>query len=265
MNPEPPPIPARGDPPILAPPIIAAPPPLPSLPRATEPGIVELCVGLSILWACDLILGVGVGVGMVVSEQKLALEDVLHFELGPAAILITTLFSWAVTLGVCWFLLCRKFRRPVVEGFALHQVGASICGWSILLGLTGAVAATLLVAQFGQGDSMMAKLGSTPFGFVVLSFIAVGAPLVEEVYYRGFLLVLLQKYLKGWAVPLVAVWFAAVHVPQLIGDWVGIPVIFVMGFIWTWQRYKTGSLLPSIITHWLYNACQIAFSFLSGV
>jgi membrane protease YdiL (CAAX protease family) len=263
---QPKPAPLGLTPPLISPPP-AEPPPLPalpSLPRSTEPGIVELGIGLAIIWGFDLLIGGIAGVAMILSKKDMGLDNPFELDLGPGAILVTSLLSWAVMLTVCWFLLCRKFKRSFADGFAIRRVGITTMGWSIILGIAGAVAATLLVVQFGKGDSMMAKLGSTPFGFAVLTMIALGAPLVEEVYYRGFLLVLLQRYLKGWAVPLVAAWFAAVHIPQLIGDWVGVPVILVMGFIWTWQRYKTGSLLPGIITHWLYNFCQIAFALLPG-
>ena len=77
---------------------------------------------------------------------------------------------------------------------------------------------------------------------------------VEEIYYRGFIFpVLCRKLGAVWSILIVTVWFGGVHAAQLHGDWALLPIVTGMGFIFTVQRYLTGSLLPSIVTHWTYN------------
>jgi membrane protease YdiL (CAAX protease family) len=63
-----------------------------------------------------------------------------------------------------------------------------------------------------------------------------------------------------WSVAVVSIWFGLVHVPQLAGDWVGVPVILAMSFIWTLQRQIYQSLVPSMVCHWIYNVCVVGFS-----
>lgn len=256
----PPPMPGAGDGVSHeVPPVVGGWPP-PQLPKPARPGILELVIGLAIIWGFDLAIG-GVAALLAILVKGGPPSGIsLDLGLGPAAVLIISLLSGAGTLAVSWFMMCRKFKRSFFEGLALKKIGVGTLAVSVVIGLVGAIVATVLMAFFSTGESAMAKLASTSFGLAVIVVIALLLPFSEEIYYRGFLLPILQRYLGGWAVGLVALWFVAAHVPQLIGDWMGIPVIFVMGLIWTWQRYKTGSLVPGIVTHWVYNFVQVVIA-----
>jgi uncharacterized protein len=78
------------------------------------------------------------------------------------------------------------------------------------------------------------------------------APASEEVIFRGFLF-------RGWARSDRAVWpvivvisvlWAALHVQY---DWTGILQIFVIGLFLGWMRWRSGSLLLTILLHALFN------------
>lgn len=85
--------------------------------------------------------------------------------------------------------------------------------------------------------------------FWVVLVIGVIVPIGEEVFFRGFVYSGLRAR-WGVAVGLVgsAVFFAAVHV-QLVH---GLP-IFVVGLLLAVLYERTGSLLPPIVAHALYN------------
>jgi uncharacterized protein len=78
------------------------------------------------------------------------------------------------------------------------------------------------------------------------------APASEEVIFRGFLF-------RGWArsdraswpaIVVISILWAALHVQY---DWTGLLQIFVIGIFLGWMRWRSGSLLLTILLHALFN------------
>ncbi len=90
---------------------------------------------------------------------------------------------------------------------------------------------------------------------VVLAFFAASviAPLVEETFFRGVLYTTLRGRMGVWAaVGISSAMFAVVHpLPN------GFLPIFVLGSVFALMRERTGSLLPSIVCHCVYNTIQL--------
>lgn len=107
----------------------------------------------------------------------------------------------------------------------------------------------------------LSEKAQSPWGWVVLSLIVVvGAPVVEELFFRGLLLRSLQK--RGmsdvWACVACAAVFAAIHLQPL--QFVG---LFVIGFVLSVLAVRTGRLGPSICTHAGFNAASVVLLYLS--
>ena len=80
------------------------------------------------------------------------------------------------------------------------------------------------------------------------------APLMEELFFRGFLYPVLARHLGlPSAVFLTALGFAAMHGAQLMFSWGPVLVIFLVGFVLTMVRAKTGSVAAGVIIHMAYN------------
>lgn len=100
--------------------------------------------------------------------------------------------------------------------------------------------------------SEIATGGMGIFGIIVTLFAAsVGAPIIEEIMFRGSLLPALAKVLKApvIAILLQGLIFAAIH-PT------GIPAWFALGTIGAMSGFlsrQTGSLVPSIVMHAVHN------------
>lgn len=99
------------------------------------------------------------------------------------------------------------------------------------------------------------EMMSSIFTSGILGFITacIAAPLLEELMFRG---VLLRSFLKNYSVKKALVWsalfFAIIH----LNPWQAVPA-FGLGLLMAWLFYRTGSILPSIIVHFLNNT--IAF------
>jgi membrane protease YdiL (CAAX protease family) len=85
----------------------------------------------------------------------------------------------------------------------------------------------------------------------------VTAPLVEEVIYRGMLYPAIQRVVgMGWAIAIVSILFAGVHVYQYKNNIGVIVVITILSVTLTAIRAFTQKLLPSFVVHLIFNGLQ---------
>jgi membrane protease YdiL (CAAX protease family) len=88
---------------------------------------------------------------------------------------------------------------------------------------------------------------------LALLVVGVGAPLSEELLFRGFLLSALARSRVGFgggAVVSTALW-TALHAGYSTA---GIAEVFVIGLFFSWLVWRTGSLRVAIFCHALYNS-----------
>ena len=81
------------------------------------------------------------------------------------------------------------------------------------------------------------------------------APLLEELYFRGFLYPVLARRFGVFAgVILTSLGFAAIHASQLMYSWGPVLVIFVVGLALTAVRAYSKSVASTLLMHIGYNA-----------
>ena len=79
--------------------------------------------------------------------------------------------------------------------------------------------------------------------------VSILTPILEELLFRGFILgMFLKCYNNNVAIFLSALLFAIVHEPVAIG------MAFGGGLIYGWLRIRTGSIIPSMIAHMIWNS-----------
>ncbi|MBL8150648.1 MAG: CPBP family intramembrane metalloprotease [Blastocatellia bacterium] len=90
---------------------------------------------------------------------------------------------------------------------------------------------------------------------IATAFVAiVGAPIAEEIIYRGILYSALKKRYGMWpAIFFVSLLFLAVHVPQYWPAQGILISLFTLSFFLTTVRAYTRSLLPSYAIHLIFN------------
>jgi len=80
------------------------------------------------------------------------------------------------------------------------------------------------------------------------------APFVEELLYRGLGYGLLSPFVGPWpAILVTGVAFGLAH-----GLVLGLPVLSIFGITLGWLRWQTGSVVPGMIVHALFNAAALA-------
>jgi membrane protease YdiL (CAAX protease family) len=88
------------------------------------------------------------------------------------------------------------------------------------------------------------------------------APLLEELFFRGFLYpVLVRRLGVALAVLLTAAGFGLIHAPQLGRAWAPVLVVFLVGLVLTITRAVTKSVASSLLIHIAYNGTISALIF----
>jgi len=96
---------------------------------------------------------------------------------------------------------------------------------------------------------------------LALLVVGIGAPLSEELLFRGFLLSALAKTRLGFAgaALISTTLWTALHAGYSL---VGIVEVFTIGLFFSWMLWRTGSLRVPIFCHALYNSlivCMLRF------
>lgn len=140
---------------------------------------------------------------------------------------------------------------PENNGWLWYAVGMG-------LGLGGLAT---IVTVVGRVSSIVAQTADTSTLILVGMGVIVGAPLLEELVFRGILFACLlhwMPYLQPrpeWpahigAIFLTALLFSLSHLGVSIGFLV---VLFLGGLLYGWVRWKTGTIGPSLIGHIAWN------------
>jgi uncharacterized protein len=162
----------------------------------------------------------------------------------------------SVLVGFIAFLIKVVHRQSFVETihwFRNHQFST---GFLISLGATLAISVLLVSSFFPAGEPPpIERLLSSATAVYVFAIFGIGAaPLFEEIIFRGFLFkVLFDIGGSGTAISVTAILFALLHIPQLWGSWGGIILIFIVGYVLSFVRWRSNSLIPSFIIHTSYN------------
>ncbi len=81
------------------------------------------------------------------------------------------------------------------------------------------------------------------------------APLMEELFFRGFLYPALRRRIGlRQALAATALLFALLHARQYAYSWALLLLLFLVGLALTWIRERTGSVAASFLFHAGYNA-----------
>lgn len=97
------------------------------------------------------------------------------------------------------------------------------------------------------------EIARGPWWILGFLIVGVGAPLSEELLFRGFLFSALARSriaIAGAALVSTVLW-TALHAGYTV---VGLVEIFSIGLIFSWLLWKTGSLRVTILCHAVYNA-----------
>lgn len=164
-------------------------------------------------------------------------------------IVVSSVLSSLVTLMVFTF---GKFAVISRNYLASHPWGT--LAWVALLSLGLILPAEwvyerLQITMPESTEAMFEGIMREPLGYMA---IGIFAPVVEEIVFRGAILrILLGLFSRSWhwvAIIFSALIFGAIHLNLAQGLHA-----FVIGLLLGWMYYRTSSVVPGILLHWINN------------
>ena len=175
--------------------------------------------------------------------------DVSNFTPGETTYTTTGIAMILSGIAMIWHLIHFKYVKFNLKSFG--EVSGKTIGLSIPLIVAGMLFINLCSEFLGLPDLMQDTfLGMSRNVFGIIS-ITIMAPLVEELLFRGAIQgYMLRKGMKPLnAILIASTIFGIVHMNPI-----QIPFAFAIGLIFGWLYYRTGSVVPGIIGHFINNS-----------
>src|SRR5574341_406471 len=221
--------------------------------------VVLVLVAIFALIFCGVAIGVYVGV--FYPKQKP--EDVAGM---PVIFILAQAFTSAMVFGAMYGMVARRYRSPFWDAVRWKWPKGS----PAFLCAIGGVALALMV-DFASSLAPVPKslpiyklFGTTTSAYAMAGYGIFIAPIIEELFFRGFLYPVLAR--RG-GVPLevlaTTVAFTLIHASQLAGAWLPLAILFFVGLAFTLARAWSGSVAVPYLMHLGYNLTLFAGLFVS--
>lgn len=149
---------------------------------------------------------------------------------------------------------------PATRDYLLTRPWTAMA-WVVILALGTIIPSTWLSEQIpydmpAEMEALLADMMRNRWGYLAIGILA---PLAEEAVFRGAVLrVLLRLFDKKWhwiAIAISAILFGLVHgnVHQFVHA-------TLIGLILGWMYYRTDSILPGVLFHWVNNSAAYVIS-----
>ena len=174
------------------------------------------------------------------------------------------LAAYLVVIGYMMAIV-RMAGRPFLQGIQWNFPGRSAIGYgtlgvalAILISTTSAL---LPIPKSLPIDNYFTDVGGA---YLMALFGVTFAPLVEELFFRGFLYPVLARSLGVAAsVAVTALCFALIHAAQLARAWAPLLLLWLVGMALTAVRAWTKSVAASFCVHAGYNFTLFTLMFLA--
>jgi membrane protease YdiL (CAAX protease family) len=175
--------------------------------------------------------------------------DVSNFTPGETTITTTGLAMVLSGIAMIWHLIHFKYVKFNLKSFS--EVSVKTIGLSIPLIVAGMLFINLCSEFIGLPDLMQDTFRAMSRNVFGIISITIMAPLVEELLFRGAIQgYMLRKGIKPLhAILIASAIFGIVHMNPI-----QIPFAFAIGLIFGWLYYRTGSVVPGIIGHFINNS-----------
>ncbi len=185
----------------------------------------------------------------------------------PGLIVVSQLLAYVAIFALMYMLVTRNQEQSFWKAIRWNFPA----NWPLYL-LAGVVLSVSL-QLFAHLLPIPKKLPMDQFfqttreAYLLAIFGTTFAPLLEELFFRGFLYPVLARRLgTGFGVFFTALGFALIHGAQLMYSWGPVLVIFIVGLTLTLVRAATKSVAAGLLMHVAYNGTisVIMFAATSG-
>jgi uncharacterized protein len=241
----------------------------PALPKAGENPVFNLLdVGLIVLVAsAALVLCTFGGVFIFLATHPARGVDPKDLAFNAMLLIPAQIVAYILTVGFMVFYVWEKYRARFLEAVRWNMPGPKFV-WAALLGgsalgLTSEVLSFLLHRWIPKSLPFEQYFSSPASAYMLAGFGILVAPVVEELFFRGFLYPALARRLDvGPAIVITSTGFALLHSQQLAEAWAPLLILFIVGTVLTVVRAATKSVAVCVLMHMGYNLTLFAQTFM---
>jgi len=182
--------------------------------------------------------------------------------LDSVTLIVSSVISSVLTIA--WF-AWRKWT-PLSRGYVASRPWTALI-WVVMLTVGTILPSLWLQDQFNfsmpdSTEKLLTGVLSKPVGYLAVGVLA---PVVEEMVFRGAILrTLLKCFSHRWhwtAILISALLFGLVH-----GNAAQFAHALLIGLLLGWTYYRTDSIIPGIVLHWVNNTvAYVAFNLMPGI
>ncbi len=221
-------------------------------------GIMDVVLYLIIFIVVQIaVLYAGAGIWAAVKQEGY-METVVAVSNGSNAVLLAlaTVFSNVITLVI----FLKTKWTPLTRDYLQSKPWTALL-WVALFTLGTIIPLEFTYEQLGleldaNTSKVFESLVKEPWGYVAVGILA---PLAEEIVFRGAilrtLLGMMSKKNHWVAIMISAALFGAAH-----GNAAQFVNALLMGLLLGWMYYRTKSLVPGILMHWVNNTMAYVLS-----
>ena len=181
----------------------------------------------------------------------------------PLVTLFAQLLAYLVVLLFMYFIVARnpeqRFLPALRWNWPRNWAGYLLGGAALSLGLQLLAHLLPMPKELPMDRFFQTTLQAWLFSLFGITF----APLMEELFFRGFLYpVLARRMGTAAAVAITALGFSLIHAQQLGLAWSPVLVIFLVGLSLTITRAVTKSVAAGLLIHIAYNGTITFLMFL---
>ncbi len=198
-----------------------------------------------------------------------SLDSFLDLTSGGSTLMLYVLNGIALTvsLPIGAYYICHSSGTRLSNVIIIKKLGFKNTTLYVLAGLGVCMFANFLVEFFSiigmffgvdiaSGTPQDFYYGNSPVYFLLsMLSISIVPALVEEFIFRGAILGVLRKHGDGFAIIMSSLLFGLLH-----GNFVQTPFAFLVGLALAYLTVCTGSMVPSMIVHFINNAISVVFS-----
>lgn len=206
-------------------------------------------------FVAQILFGIVWAVTMIVQGNQEGMENLEH---NGMFMLTCALFSYPVVIGLT-ALFIRLRKCDTIAGYlAVNRIGWKSTlpwmGW-----LVGYLALSAVVSKYLDIPipSSMLDLGRSSNGWLLFFVVVIVAPVVEEMFFRGFMFkgISLSRIGSVGAILFTTLAWVVIHMFQY--SWKECSALFILGLILGAARLKTGSVVAPLVLHMVNNCVAL--------
>jgi hypothetical protein len=166
--------------------------------------------------------------------------------------------AYVALLAFMAWIIRQKGHLSFADAIRWNRPGLSGAVSAVAIGVVLGLNAVLVLAVFHRwvpkSTPMDELFTTTKSAYLLAGFATLLAPLLEEMFFRGFLYPALARSTGTWAaIPLTSLGFSLLHGGQLAFAWLPLAMLFSVGLVLTWVRASTKSVARCVLVHMVYN------------